>query len=122
MTDKELIQELRSKAEVEGAGSTRRLLELAARALERRQWVSVKDRLPDELIELYCYECVVLAIVSGQINGTKCDHSYMIVIFSHMPEQEPEWFNPDSTFIGDEITVHYWMPLPEPPEEVSGND
>lgn len=35
MTDAELLEELRNRAEVEGAGSTRRLLELAARALER---------------------------------------------------------------------------------------
>lgn len=35
MTDRELIQELRDKAAVEGHGSIRRLLELAARALER---------------------------------------------------------------------------------------
>ena len=34
MTDKELVQELRDKAAVEGAGSTRRLLELAARRIE----------------------------------------------------------------------------------------
>lgn len=34
MTDRELVQALRDKAEVEGAGSTRRLLELAARRIE----------------------------------------------------------------------------------------
>lgn len=59
MTDKELIQELRDKAEVEGAGSTRRLLELAARALEQRQWVSVDERLPetnDEVLTTYLYD------------------------------------------------------------------
>jgi rubrerythrin len=33
-TDNDLINELRDKAEVEGAGSTRRLLELAARRIE----------------------------------------------------------------------------------------
>ena len=41
MTDKELIQELRDKADVEGYGSTRRLLELAARRIEE-----LKEREP----------------------------------------------------------------------------
>lgn len=44
MTNGELIQELRDKAAVEGAGSTRRLLELAARALEQR----LKEQEPVE--------------------------------------------------------------------------
>ena len=51
MTDAELLEELRNRAEVEGAGSTRRLLELAARRIEElggHSWVRIAERKPRE--------------------------------------------------------------------------
>ena len=98
MTDKELIQELRSKAEVEGAGSTRRLLELAARVLERVQWVSVDERLP-------MVSGVYLTTDSGIC---QCLHySAKYKAFNAFDESK------DNEHV---LPVECWMPLPEPPE------
>lgn len=103
MTDKELIQELHDKAEVEGAGSTRRLLELAARALEQRQWVSVKGAMPR-----MC-EPVIL---------TGCNR-----FGNHFPAQIGYYDGVGWTVFGQPmdlekigVTVTHWMPRPEPPE------
>lgn len=104
MTDKELIRELRDKAEVEGAGSTRRLLELAARALEQRQWIGVKDRMPEigEKVLVYSKFGHVSDMTLQRHGG---QNGYDVLIF------DPHGMKP-----GTDIT--HWMPLPEPPEEV----
>ena len=112
MTDKELIQELRSKAEVEGAGSTRRLLELAARALERVQWVCVKERLP----ELHRYDedgdawlmsaPVLVATNKGVTIGYYEDDLD--------PKFKPCWNDREH---GEKIKATHWMELPERPKK-----
>lgn len=112
MTDKELIQELRSKAEVEGAGSTRRLLELAARALEQRQWVSVKERLPelkryDEDGDTWLMSSPVLvATAKGLTIGYYEDDLD--------PKFKPGWNDREH---GERIRVTHWMELPERPKK-----
>ena len=103
MTDQELIQELRDKAAVEGHGSIRRLLELAARRIEeltsRGEWVSVKDRLPDKT-------CYVIAYGRGKYYVCKFSSRYNA-------------FNANDTDCGDFYKIDditHWIPLPEPPE------
>lgn len=112
MTDKELIQELRSKAEVEGAGSTRRLLELAARALERVQWISVKKRLPElkrydedgdtwlmsEPVLVATTKCVTIGYYEDDLD----------------PKFKPGWNDREH---GERIRVTHWMELPERPKK-----
>lgn len=67
-----------------------------------REWVSVKERLPDR-------EEDVLVLVSGKFKNCTFDHAYMIGIyagpFGWILNEYPEWENPGVT---------HWMPLPEP--------
>ena len=92
MTDQELIQELRDKAAVEGHGSIRRLLELAARRIEELdRWTPVSERLPEES---NCYLC----ILSG----------WDLEILAYDAGSQ-EWSR-----YGD--FVRWWMALPELPE------
>lgn len=84
----------------------------AVEALAKKDaWISVQDRLPEE-------GYVVLAIASG------CPHAniilkeaYQIAEWCHeggwILQEFPEW---------EDAEVTHWMPLPEPPEEVRGNE
>lgn len=84
------------------------------------EWISVKDRLP----EVAGYECLVSAVnCFGQ----------RFVFTAFTGYGEPGWWTNDKTRMRREIDeadnrlspvwkVTHWMPLPEPPEEVSGDD
>lgn len=78
-------------------------------------WVSVKDRLPHEGES--DNEWLVLAIVSGVVNGIIHDHSPVVLVFSRYETPEgnvvTEWSDDDFKTVQ---TVHYWMEIPEPPE------
>lgn len=88
------------------------ILREAVEALAKKDaWISVQDRLPEE-------GYVVLAIASG------CPHAniilkeaYQIAEWCHeggwILQEFPEW---------EDAEVTHWMPLPEPPEEVRGNE
>ena len=120
MTDKELIQELRSKAEVEGAGSTRRLLELAARALERVQWISVKKCLPGMVAKHDDGECDDPYYVSNPVLAYDIvNREYSVVVFTKNSKEDETIYTVNLNG-GSEMVTH-WMSLPEPPEEVSGD-
>lgn len=73
------------------------------------EWISVKERLPDDEKDGE----TVLAVVSGKPheNITLC-HALMTAGYfpgvGWVVNEYPEWENP---------TIAHWMPLPEPPEE-----
>ena len=77
--------------------------------IDRSEWISVKERLPDDEKDGE----MVLAVVSGKPheNITLC-HALMTAGYfpgeGWVVNEYPEWENP---------TVTHWMPLPEPPEE-----
>lgn len=87
------------------------VFEMAVSALTHQQgeWISVKERLPDDEKDGE----TVLAVVSGKPheNITLC-HALMTAGYfpgeGWVLNEYPEWENP---------TITHWMPLPEPPEE-----
>lgn len=107
MNDKELIRELRDKAEVEGAGSTRRLLELAARRIEDRQWMSVKDRLPKSIANK-----VLVWLEHEDLVG--------YIGFGHYEKYKGQeiWYDLEhnEAFSIRGYVVTHWMPMPTMPE------
>ncbi len=57
-------------------------------------WISVKDRLPEEEVYILLYDDYCKEIITGELcNGNFCSYDYI------MPR------------------VTHWMPLPEPPKE-----
>lgn len=87
----------------------------------RSQWISVKDRLPDAA----GYECLVCA-VNENYNQTH-------VFTAHTGYGEPGWWtgnvhymsrvtSPSDNRLHPALNVTHWMPLPEPPKEVTQDD
>ena len=77
-------------------------------AQQEPQWISVKDRLPDN-----DESDLVLAVVNGHpTNLIEIMGAYQFAEYSKkygwVIESYPLWDNPEVT---------HWMPLPEPPEE-----
>ena len=75
------------------------------------EWISVKDRLPEDFGE-------VLVIVSGKPHeNITLDGAYEIAEYDPVEgwilEMWPEWCSG---------VVTHWMPLPEPPEEEQKNE
>lgn len=70
-----------------------------------REWVSVKERLPDR-------EEDVLILVSGKFKNCTFDHAYMVGLYAGpdgwFANEYPDWDNPGVT---------HWMPLPDAPKE-----
>ena len=74
------------------------------------EWISVKDRLPESDEE-------VLAAVYTTDGG-----AYHILAVCY---PNGDWDSEDDYFCMNEDEVRFWMPLPplpEPPEEVSGDE
>ena len=76
-----------------------------------QEWISVKDRLPDETGR---YLAVKKRIAPDELGGSRTD----IVILRffvddgfRMPTHIPDWINEE---INEEVT--HWMPLPQPPK------
>ena len=76
-----------------------------------QEWISVKDRLPDETGR---YLAVKKRIAPDELGGNRTD----IVILRffvddgfRMPTHIPDWINEE---INEEVT--HWMPLPQPPK------
>lgn len=63
------------------------------------EWISVKDRLPDE--KGYYLVCWVWA------EGTEWEEKNIDKVY----------FRGKNHWAKDEKLIHYWMPLPEPPKE-----
>ena len=77
-----------------------------------QEWISVKDRLPDETGR---YLAVKKRIAPDELGGNRTD----IVILRffvddgfRMPTHIPDWINGE---INEEVT--HWMPLPKPRKE-----
>lgn len=63
------------------------------------EWISVKDKLPEKGISVFCY-----SLTDG----------YVVDSFRMMIGNEPE-FNGTREYWRTDIT--HWMPLPEPPTD-----
>ena len=91
---------------------------------EKQQWISVAERLPEELVcvnvvwvnrapELY-YE----KIKGVPFSGTACffgerwywDSPIVLDMLSEYGEDDPD-------LVDDAVDITHWMPLPEPPKE-----
>ena len=84
---------------------------LLAHGITVQEWVSVKDRLPDETGR---YLAVKKRIAPDDFGGNRSD--IVIIRFFvdegfRMPVHIPDWINKK---INEEVT--HWMPLPEPPK------
>ena len=84
---------------------------LAAHGVTVQEWISVKDRLPDETGR---YLAVKKRIAPDDFGGDRTD--IVIVRFFvddgfRMPVHIPDWINKK---INEEVT--HWMPLPELPK------
>lgn len=84
---------------------------LIANGVTVQEWISVKDRLPDETGR---YLAVKKRIAPDELGGSRTD----IVILRffvddgfRMPTHIPDWINEE---INEEVT--HWMPLPQPPK------
>lgn len=67
------------------------------------QWISVKDRLPEEQKEVLIYL-------------PEYDSVEMASLFTIPSMNLREWVQNEDAYMLDEVS--YWMPLPEPPKEV----
>lgn len=87
---------------------------------EPTKWISVKDRLP----ETAGYECLVCAV------NENYNQTHVFTAFTGYGE--PGWWtsnvhymsrakSPTDNRLHPALKVTHWMPLPEPPEEVTGN-
>ena len=83
-----------------------KFIELPCKVTARNEWISVKDRLPED------EDSLVLAVANGKYKNVQLINAVMLAEYNHKEgwilELYPEWETPDVT---------YWMPLPEPPEE-----
>lgn len=84
---------------------------MMANGVTVQEWISVKDRLPDETGR---YLAVKKRIAPDELGGSRTD----IVILRffvddgfRMPTHIPDWINEE---INEEVT--HWMPLPQPPK------
>ena len=65
------------------------------REQEQSKWISVKERLPEQLTDVLSYR--------GHINLMQVD----------CVDEKGKWY---SEYKYDEYSVTHWMPLPEPPK------
>ena len=84
---------------------------LVAHGVTVQEWISVKDRLPDETGK---YLAVKKRIAPDDFGGNRTD-IVIIRFFAddgfRMPTHIPDWINKK---INEEVT--HWMPLPQPPK------
>lgn len=99
---------------------------MAVAALRAQQWISVKDRLPEneeDDVLIYCRETehyglhkekrkAYHAIYKGAYDGDRWYTNWCHGC-KYIEDVNAEWLD-------EEITVTHWMPLPEPPKEEHG--
>lgn len=108
MTAKEAIRYLKQMVNGTRIVEYRSSLSLAIAALreqEKRRWIPVTEKLPDDGDSL-------IVVVSGKIENITLHDAIEFAEFSidegWILEMWPEWEGPKVT---------YWMPAPEPPKE-----
>ena len=70
-------------------------------------WIRSEDKLPED-------DEAVLVIASGEVNGYEMlRNAYTLAIY-----YKDEGFFLEEFPSAENITVNWWMPLPEPPEGV----
>lgn len=72
-------------------------------------WISVKDRLPGN-------EWVLVSLINKRTG-----HRWQIPIVAECSTGTWLFYCPDDD-INNKVEVTHWMPLPEPPKEVSGDE
>ena len=82
------------------------IMEWAAIGMKAPQWISVKDRLPEKSGQYLCWFGANKFLIGSAIE-TYVDEWKAFVRLESL-EKYPN--------------ITHWMPLPEPPEEVSGDD
>lgn len=79
-------------------------------------WISVKDRLPEEdgeYLVFMIHKTMVLGYANRLTDVDQFDFN----------ENTSGWYDYDSEYgFYQRMDVTYWMPLPEPPKEVTGDD
>ena len=72
------------------------------------KWISVKDHLPDE--------CCLVLVYDKRLKEHRID--YLIIYEKHYPDF-PLPYIWAHQLVTDFENVDYWMPLPEPPKDLS---
>lgn len=87
-------------------------IEDACSELSKHRWIPIEERLPEEdenVLVLIGTECSVMRIVNrDKTDVWHWDGSYCMM-----------WANWNDTEYADICDASHWMPLPEPPQEVS---
>lgn len=105
-------------------------------------WISVKDRLPEPETEVlavcvrngYRFICPVIYETGTTLTQDSVWNWYELDNYGAYSEENDDYFVPEGwwearQFTPDDVynnpvdcAVTHWMPLPEPPEEVQGNE
>ena len=126
---RELWAEKPTEVQNEDIANFCRGLRLVREALERTRWIPCSERLPEDLVLVNVvwvnrdpptyYE----KIKDVPISGTAC--RYKGNWYWDSPaciDQLAETGENKFDLVDDGIDITHWMPLPEPPEEVQGNE
>ncbi len=90
-----------------------------------REWISVEDRLPElgELVLVAIYGTDVIKPTDGETIAEAVQRSLKSPGRVDVGFRDSDGYWTDYMFCGPMIvTPSYWMPLPEPPKEVIGDE
>jgi hypothetical protein len=71
------------------------------------QWISVKERLPENNDEILVYSTTLEAVSVRKLKPYAC---YYFEVFKAYHSDSQAWLST--------ITITHWMPLPKPPESL----
>ena len=103
-------------SQLEGLGYGPDGMALPKKQKQETQWISVKDRFPELGKDVLVYAVGKIDGFIGEREIAICKR-YTMRVFPSAPEHET-WSSPWRYFHTDYEITH-WMPLPEPPKEVS---
>ena len=90
------------------------------------EWISVKDRLPDDLQEVivtfknHCPEYYYLHIKDKPLTGVCVYHRGKWYWYSQFTTDVlAEYGRHDIDKVDENIEITHWMPLPDPPKEAA---